>query len=166
MTSFHDKTEIWRQGTSIAGAGGLVVRIWTRHVVSKLSWPHVHQPLIIRPIFVLDRLCHSFHFVRGVGYTDEVAPGDSVERVACGADFAVDLITSPDATTRVMRNYFEARKTNNRRTLRGQTCLVNHCGTRGTGQGGGLLLHPSLRSLLRGKVACRRDACTSLLIQR
>jgi hypothetical protein len=53
-----------------------------------------HLSLVIRSVLVLDLLGHRLDLVDGVTDTDQVAPCDTVERVACRADFAVDYVVS------------------------------------------------------------------------
>jgi hypothetical protein len=56
-----------------------------------------HLTLIIRAIGVFDLLSQRLCLIRGVGDTNQVAPRDTVERVARSADLLVDEVTSPDA---------------------------------------------------------------------
>ena len=59
-----------------------------------------HLTLIIRAIGVFDLLSQRLCLIRGVGDTNQIAPRDTVKRVARSADLFVDEVTSPDAVTR------------------------------------------------------------------
>lgn len=59
-----------------------------------------HLAVIIGAIGVLDLLGQCLCLICGVGDADQVAPRDTVERVARGADLLVDEVTSPDTVTR------------------------------------------------------------------
>jgi hypothetical protein len=97
MASLGHKGEVRRERTSVGGACSLFVRVRRRHVIRELSRPLEHLALIIRAVSVLDLLSHRPRLVGGVGDADEVTPGDAVERVARGADLAVDLVAATDA---------------------------------------------------------------------
>lgn len=125
MTSLDHQREIRWQGTnhntqsapfstlhlyqrpdspSIPRPRRLIIRIRRGHIIRQLSRPLKHLPLVVRSILVLDLFRHRLDLVDGVGDADEVSPGDSVERVASGADFAVDLVASADATQSRLRD--------------------------------------------------------------
>ena len=97
MPCFDDETEVWRKSTGIASTSCFFVGIRTWHIVGKLSRTLEHFALVIRTIFVLYFLGHGFHFVHGVRHAYEIAPCYAIERVACGTNFAVYLVSSTNA---------------------------------------------------------------------
>lgn len=96
MSSLDNKTQVRGEGTTITRARGLLIRIRRREIVRKLARTLEVLALVIRSIRVFDLFCECARFVRCVRDTDEVAPCDAVERVACCAYFAVDLKASSD----------------------------------------------------------------------
>ena len=99
MASLDDQTEIRREGTGVAGTGSLLIGVGRRHVVGELSWALEHLAFVVGAVSVLDLLGHGLDVVGGVRDTDEVAPGDTVQGMACRADLAVDLVAAADART-------------------------------------------------------------------
>ena len=97
VASLDNQAEVGREGTGVARTGSLLIRVRGRHVVRELSGTLEHLAVVVRTVLVLDLLRHCARLVRGVRHTDEVAPCDAVEGVACRADLAVDLVPSADA---------------------------------------------------------------------
>lgn len=97
MTSFDDQTQVGGQSTTVASAGSLLVGVWCRHIVREFSGALEHLSLIIRAICIFYFFCHCTGFIGSVRYTNEITPSDAVQRVTCGANFAVDLVTPSNA---------------------------------------------------------------------
>lgn len=97
MPGLDDQTKVRRECTAIAGSRSLFVRIRRRKIIRELAWTLEHLPLVVRTVRVLDLLRHRARLVDGVGYADEVTPGDTVERVARRTHLAVYLIPPADA---------------------------------------------------------------------
>ena len=94
MASLDHKTEVGWESSSVASTRSFFVGIRTRHVIGEFARTLEHLALVVRPVFILDFLGHALHLVYGVRNTDEVAPGDAVERVTGGADFTVDHVAA------------------------------------------------------------------------
>lgn len=106
MTSLDDQAKIRGKSTGVSSSRRLLIRIRSREVVGQLSRALEHLTLVVRAVVVLDLLSHSARFVGGMRHGNEVAPGDTVEGVACGADLSVHLVTTSDA--RVVERVHEA----------------------------------------------------------
>lgn len=100
MASFDDQTKVGGERALVGGTGSLFIGIRSRHVIRELARALEHLALVIGAVGVLDLLRQSLDLVRGVRDTDQITPGNAVERVARGADLLVDKVTSPDAVTR------------------------------------------------------------------
>ena len=100
MASLDDQTKVGRERALIRGTGSFLIGIRRRHVIRELAWALEHLALVIRAICVLDFLCHRLDLIRRMGDTDQITPGNAVERVARSADLLVDEVTSPDAVAR------------------------------------------------------------------
>ena len=98
MTSLDDQTQIGRERTAVTSAGSLLVRVRSGHIVGKLARALEHFALVVRTILVLNLLRHGLDLVDGVRDADKIAPGNAVQRMAGGANFTVDLVSSPNAT--------------------------------------------------------------------
>jgi hypothetical protein len=97
MARLGHQTEVGRERAGVRRTRGLLVRVRRGEVVRELAGPLEHLAVVVRAVLVLDLLGHRARLVRGVAHADEVAPRDAVERVAGGADLAVDLVAAPDA---------------------------------------------------------------------
>ena len=84
----------------VRSTGSLLVGVRRGHVIRELARALEHLAVVIGAVGVLDLLCHRLDLICGVRNTDQITPGDAVERVARGADLLVDKVTSPDAVTR------------------------------------------------------------------
>ena len=97
MTSLDDQTQVGRERTLVAGTRGLLVRVGSGHVVGKLTGALEHLALVIGAVLVLNLLGHGLGLVDGVGDTNQIAPGNTVQRVTGRANLAVHLVSSPNA---------------------------------------------------------------------
>lgn len=97
MAGLDNQAEIGRESTTVTGAGGLIIWVGWGHVVGKFSGTLEHLSLVVGTIRVFDLLSHCARFISGMGYADQVAPGNAVERMAGSADLAVDLISTANA---------------------------------------------------------------------
>jgi hypothetical protein len=100
VASLDDQTKVGRERALIRGTGSLLIGIRRWHVIRELAWALEHLALVIGAVCVLDFLCHRLDLIRGMGDTDQITPGNAVERVARSADLLVDEVTSPDAVAR------------------------------------------------------------------
>ncbi len=97
MTGLDDQAEVRREGALVGGTRSLIVGVRRRHVVRQLARALEHLALVIGSVGVFDFLCHRFNLIHAVRDTDEVTPGNAVERMTGGADLLVHQVTSPDA---------------------------------------------------------------------
>jgi hypothetical protein len=97
VTSLDNQREIGGKSTAVARTSSLFVGVRSGHVVGKLSGSLEHLAFRVGTVGVLDLFGHGACLVNGVGDTDQVTPGNTVERVAGGANFTIDLISSSDA---------------------------------------------------------------------
>jgi hypothetical protein len=100
VASLDDQTEVGRERSLVRGTGSLFIGVRRRHVIRELAGALEHLALIIGAVRVLDLLGQYLNLVRGVRDTDQIAPGDAVEGVACSTDLLVDGVTSPNTVTR------------------------------------------------------------------
>jgi hypothetical protein len=100
VASLDDQTKVGRKRALIRGTGSLLIGIRRGHVIRELAWALEHLALVIGTVCVLDFFCHRLDLIRGMGDTDQITPGNAVERVARSADLLVDEVTSPDAVAR------------------------------------------------------------------
>lgn len=104
VTRLHNQTQVRRESTSIASASSFFIWVRSRHIISKLSWTLKHLSIIIRSILIFNFFCHCASFIGGVGDGNEITPGDTVKRVTCCTDFAVDLVASSNAGIEYRKN--------------------------------------------------------------
>ena len=97
MASLDNQTEVGRERTLVASTRSLLVGVGGGHVVGELTRALEHLALVVGAVLVLDLLGHGLGLIDGVGHTDQIAPGNAVERVAGRADLAVYLVSPPDA---------------------------------------------------------------------
>lgn len=100
VASLDDQAKVGRKSALVRGTGSLLVGVRWGHVIRELARALEHLALVVGAIGVLDLLCQRLDLIRGVRNTDQITPGNAVERVARGADLLVDEVTSPDAVTR------------------------------------------------------------------
>jgi hypothetical protein len=100
VASLDDQAKVGRKSALVRGTGGLLVGVRRRHVIRELARALEHLALVVGAIGVLDLLRQHLDLIRGVRDTDQITPGNAVERVTRGADLLVDEVTSPDAVTR------------------------------------------------------------------
>jgi len=96
VSGLGHQREIGGQSTRIPGPGGLVIGIRRRHVIGQFPGPLEHFTLVVRSVLVLDLFGHPLDLVDGVGDTDEVSPGDPIERMTGRTDLPVDLVSTSD----------------------------------------------------------------------
>jgi len=96
VASLGHERQVGREGTGVAGTGGLLVGVRARHVVGELARALEHRALRVGAVLVLDLLGHRLGLVDRVRDADQVAPRDAVERVAGRAHLAVDLVATAD----------------------------------------------------------------------
>ena len=97
MPGFDHQAQIRRQGPIVCCPRCFIVLVGGRDVVGKLPRAFFDLALVIRFGVVFVLLGHGFHFVDGVGGADERTPRDAIQRVAGGADFAIDLEAAAEA---------------------------------------------------------------------
>lgn len=102
MPGLDHQTQVRRQGPIVRGSRGFIVLVGGRNVVRELSRAFLDFAFIIGFGVVFVLLGHSFHLVDGVGGADERAPGDAVQGVAGGANFAVDLEAAAEAAQYIL----------------------------------------------------------------
>lgn len=147
----------------VRSTGSLLVGVRRGHVIRELARALEHLAFVVGTIGVLDLLGHRLDLIRGVRDTDQITPGDAVERVARGADLLVDEVTSPDAVTRrsVRVRSFSGLKLNQRRvTWHGRTSPASPCAAMGTRLGGDRPLRERTRAPRRQKEGFRTSGCT------
>lgn len=98
MTSLDHEGKIRRKGTSVSSSSSFFVGVRCGHVIGKFTRSLEHGSLGIGSILVFDFFGHRLGFVDGVGNTNQVTPGDSVERVTSGANFSVNLVSTTNST--------------------------------------------------------------------
>lgn len=98
VSSLNNEREIRRESTGVSSSGGLIVGVGRRKVIGELSWTLEHLSFVVGSIGVLDILGEGLDLVDGVGDSDQVSPGDSVEGVASGADLSVDDVSSSNGS--------------------------------------------------------------------
>ena len=86
--------QVGREHTAITGMCSLPVGVRGMHVVGGLSREQEHLVLGVRAILVLNL---GLALTSSAENTDKIALGNAVERVAGGANLAVDLAPSPNA---------------------------------------------------------------------
>ena len=134
VASLDDQTKVGRKGALVRGTGSLLVGVRRGHVIRELARALEHLALVIGAVGVLDLLRQRLDLIHGVRDTDQITPGNAVERVARGADLLVDEVTPPDAVTRRsvrVRNFSgldERRVTSHDRTSPASPCAAT--GTR------------------------------------
>ena len=94
VSGLDDERKIRRQSTVVGGTGGLVVLVWAGQVVGELSGALLNVALVIGLGVVLVLLGKSLGLVDSHEVADDCPVGNTLERVARSADFAVDLETS------------------------------------------------------------------------
>lgn len=97
MSRLDDQTKVWRKSTAVTGARGLLVGVWGRQVVGNFSWALEHLSVVVGTVGVFDFLRQSSRLIDGMGYANQVAPGNTVEGVASSTDLAVNLEATTDA---------------------------------------------------------------------
>jgi len=100
VAGLDDQTKVGRKRALVRGTGSLLVGVRRGHVIRELARALEHLALVIGTVGVLDLLRQHLDLIRGVRDTDQITPGNAVERVARGADLLVDEVTSPDAVAR------------------------------------------------------------------
>lgn len=71
VSALDDQAEIGGQGTVVGGAGSLVVRVGSGHIVGELAGALLDLTLVVGLGVVLDFLGHGLHLVDGVQNTDK-----------------------------------------------------------------------------------------------
>lgn len=94
VSGLGDQRKIRGKSSLVGGSGGLLVGVGAGNVVGELSGSLSGVTLIIGLVVVLELLGKGLDLIGGVGNAHEVSPGDSVQRVAGGADLLVDLVAS------------------------------------------------------------------------
>lgn len=94
VSGLGNEGQIRGKSSLIGGSGSLLVRVGAGNVVGELSGSLSGVTLIIGLVVILELLSESLGLIGGVGHAHEVSPGDSVQRVAGGADLLVDLVAS------------------------------------------------------------------------
>lgn len=84
------------QSPGVPSPGGLVIGIRRGHVIRQLPGPVEHFSLVVGSVLVLDLFGHPLDFIDGMTDSDQVSPGDPVERVTGRTDFPVDLVSTSD----------------------------------------------------------------------
>jgi len=97
MSGLDDQAEVRRESTTVARTCGLLVRIRSREIVGELPWTLEHLAIVIRSVGVLDLFGHGTRFISSMRHPDQVAPGNTIERMASSTDLAVYLVTSTNA---------------------------------------------------------------------
>jgi hypothetical protein len=106
MASFDNQAQVRGEGSSVSSPSGLLIGVWRWHVIRELSGALEHFALSVRPVGILNLLCHCPRLVSGVRDTDKVTPCDAVQRMASSAYLTVNLISSSDtARNREWRLY-------------------------------------------------------------
>mmetsp|Transcript_6357 Transcript_6357/g.18682 ORF Transcript_6357/g.18682 Transcript_6357/m.18682 type:complete len:257 (+) Transcript_6357:169-939(+) len=91
VSGLDHETQVRRVGSAICGAAGLLVGVRARDGVVRLSWALEHFSIAVGSVEDVDLLGHLLDLLRGVGDPDQLTEPDVLERVAAGADLAVDL---------------------------------------------------------------------------
>lgn len=97
VSGLGDERKIRGQSTVVGGAGSLVVLVGVGDVVGKLAGALLDLALIVGLGVVLVLLSKGLGLVDGHHGADKCAPWDTGERVARGADLAVDLETTAES---------------------------------------------------------------------
>jgi len=97
VTSLDHQGQIWGVSSGVSGTSLLLVSVGAGHVVGGLSRAVKVVTDIVGSISVLVLLSFGLDLGLGVGDTDQVAPGNTVERVASSANLLVDLVTTANA---------------------------------------------------------------------
>src|SRR5258708_686271 len=108
MSGLDDQAEVRRETSAVRRPGSLLVRIWSRQIITELPRACKHLSSIIWAILIFGILSLSSCLVSGVRRTNKIAPGDTAQRMARRADFPVHLEASTD--TRKVQEY-EGNKT-------------------------------------------------------
>jgi hypothetical protein len=137
VASLDDQAKVRRESALVRGTGGLFVGVRRGHVIRELAWALEHLALVVGAVSILDLLCQRLDLIRGVRHTDQITPGNAVERVARGANLLVDEVTSPDAVTRrSVRVRSFSGLNDGRVTWHGRTSPTNPCVAMGAWLGG------------------------------
>jgi len=106
VTSLDHEGKIRRKSTSVSSSSSFFVGVRCGHVIGKFTRTLEHGSLGIGTILVFDFFGHRLDFIDSVGNTDQVAPGDSVERVTSGANFSVNLVSTSNSKSGHEHNEF------------------------------------------------------------
>jgi hypothetical protein len=101
VAGLDDQAQIRREGTVVGESGSLLVLVRGRKVVGKLSGAQLDITLLIGLAGVLVRLGELLGLIDSEDGTNEASVRDSLERVARGTDFLVDLETTAEARMKV-----------------------------------------------------------------
>jgi hypothetical protein len=96
VTGLDHEGQVRRQSTIVGSASSFVVLVGGGKVVGQLAGTLLDLAFVVRLGVVLVFFGEGLGFVDGEDCADKGAVGDSRERVAGGADFAVNLETSAE----------------------------------------------------------------------
>ncbi len=94
MTGLDNQAQIGGKGTVVGKTSSLLVLIRCRNVVGELTRAHLDLALLIGFAGVLVLFGESLGLVDSEDSSDKSTEGDTVQRVAAGANLAVNLETS------------------------------------------------------------------------
>lgn len=96
VSGLDNEGKIRRQSTVVGGTSGLIVLVRAGKVVGELSGALLNLALIVGLSVVLVLFGEDLGLIDSHEATDNTSVGDTLERVARGADFTVDLETSAE----------------------------------------------------------------------
>ena len=91
MPCFDHQTQVRRQSTVVGRSGSFIVFVGFRYIVRELARPLLNLAFVIGLSVVFILFCHCLHLVDRVGVANHIPPRNAGERMAGGANFAVDL---------------------------------------------------------------------------
>src|SRR5699024_9931984 len=97
VTSLGNQAKVRGQSTAVGGTSSLLVLVGAGNVIRQLARALLDLALLVGLGIVLVLLGHGLHLIDGVHDTNERTPGDTGQRVAAGADFAVNLEATAEA---------------------------------------------------------------------